>query len=303
MDDTFNPQTLAADLSEVRRLYADFFRSLTEADWERTVKGSPKEWDLHETVAHLCALNGAGLESIKHTLRGEPYTFTGLDNRYVFTAYNRRGIDEHRDIPMQALCAELLDILDEAASIAQNLQPGQADIAIKMPIYNRPVKITEALGIIMIHAGVFHTAQVTEPAGVPPLWIRLSPDIRHRAIGRTMRALSLLYRYDLGGSLKAVWAFRVDGPGGGNWHIDVAPGTTSSSAGEVDHASLTIHLRETGVFCRMFTGRLNLPVALLTRQMKLSGDLRLFLRMSSLFSVDARPRAGAKAKHPLMHTT
>jgi hypothetical protein len=69
-----------------------------------------------------------------------------------------------------------------------------------MPIYNRPAKISEVLGIIMIHAGLFHSAQVAEPASVPPLWTQLSPDIRHRVIGRTMRALSLRYRHDLGGS-------------------------------------------------------------------------------------------------------
>ena len=71
-----------------------------------------------------------------------------------------------------------------------------------MPIYNRPVKIVEALSIIMVHAGLFHTAQVAEPAGLPPLWMQLSPDIRHRVIGRTMRAFSLLYRFDIGGSLR-----------------------------------------------------------------------------------------------------
>ena len=56
---TFDPQTLADDLNEVRRIYALFFAGLAEADWEKSVKGSPKEWNLHETVAHLCALNGA----------------------------------------------------------------------------------------------------------------------------------------------------------------------------------------------------------------------------------------------------
>src|SRR4030095_4663870 len=93
----------------------------------KPVKGGPKEWPLHETIAHLCALNGAGLDSLKHTLRGEPYTFNGLDNRYVFNAYNRKGIDEHLGLPMKALGAELLGILDEAAVIARNLRPDQAE--------------------------------------------------------------------------------------------------------------------------------------------------------------------------------
>jgi hypothetical protein len=53
-------------------------------------------------------------------------------------------------------------------------------------------KDIERLSIIMFHAGLHHTAQVVEPAGLPPLWITLQSDIRHRVIGRVMRALSLL---------------------------------------------------------------------------------------------------------------
>ena len=288
MIDTFDLRTLADDLCEVRRIYARFFATLDESRWDKPVKGGPKEWTLHETVAHLCALNGAGIESIKHTLRGEPYTFKGLDSRHDLNAYNRKGIDEHLDIPMKALCAELLGILDEAACIAHSLQAAQAELTAPMAIYNRPVTIVEALNIIMVHAGLFHSAQVAEPVGLPPLWIQFSPDIHHRMIGRTMAAFSLLYRYDIGGSLRSTLAFRIDGSRGGEWHIDLSPQATASGEGVVEHPRLVIHLRETAVFCQMLTGRLNLPVALLTGQLKLRGDLRLFLRMNTLFSVDAR---------------
>ena len=296
LNKTFDPQTLADDLLEVRRIYAQFFSGLVEADWDKPVKGGSKEWTLHETIAHLCALNGAGLESVKHTLRGEPYSFVGLDSRYEFNTYNRKGIDEHLDIPMKALCAKLLDILDEAASIARNLQPGQADLTAQMAIYNRPVKIVEGLSIILIHIGLFHSAQVAEPASLPPLWMQLSPEIRHRVIERVMRAFSLLYRFDIGGPLRTTLVFRVDGPGGGEWYVDLSPEAATSGEGIVEHPGLVIHLRETAVFCRMLTSRLNLPMALISGAMKLRGDLRLFLRMDTLFSVDARPPIAVTAR-------
>ena len=289
MNTTFDPQTLADDLCAVHRMYAHFFAGLAQADWDRSVQRGHKEWNLHETTAHLVALSGAGLESIKHGLRSESYTFRGLDTRYAFDAYNRKGIDEHLDLPMKALCAKLLDILDEAASIARALQPSQAELTMQMPIYNRPVKIVEALSIIMIHAGLFHSAQVAEPAGLPPLWTQLGPEIRHRVIGRTMRAFSLLYRRDIGGPLRDTLVFRVDGPGGGEWYVELSPDAPTSGEGVVEHPGLVIRLRTTDVFCRMLTGRLNLPIGLMSGNMRLRGDLRLFLRMNKLFSVDARP--------------
>ena len=288
MDNPFDPQIIADDLYEVRRIYAEFFSGLKMENWERPIKAGSKEWTLHETVAHLCALTGAGLESIQYTLHGEEYVFQGLSDRYHFNAFNRQGIDEHLSLPMRELCAEFLSILDETACIARNLRPEQIELASEMPIYNRPVKIVEAMSIMMFHAGLHHSAQVAEPMGIPPLWKQLYPEIRHRVIGRVMRALSLLYRYDLGGDLQAVIAFKMDGPGGGSWHVDVSPESTFSAEGVVAHPSLLLHLNKTDVFCQMFTGRLNLPLALLTGHLKLHGDLRLFPRFGTLFSVDAR---------------
>jgi hypothetical protein len=288
-DATFDPHLLGLDLDAVCDIYMRFFATLNTARWNDPVGHSDKQWTLHETVAHLCALNGAGLESIQHTLRGEPYIFRGLDDRYHLNAYNRHGIDEHLGVPPDALCAEFLRIHHEAASIARTLEPNQAALTAVMPIYNRPVSIVEALSIMMMHAGLIHSAQVAEPAGVPPLWIELVPEIRHRVIGRVLRAFSLLYRRDIGRSLRATLVFRVDGPGGGDWHVRLSPELATSGEGMVDDADLVIHLDETDDFCRMLTGRLNLSSALMSGQLRLHGDVRLFLRMSKLFSVDARP--------------
>ena len=53
-------------------------------------------------------------------------------------------------------------------------------------------------------------------------------------------------------------------------------------------AEFTAALPARWLIVQMFTGRLNLPLVLLTGQLKLRGNLRLFPRFGSLFSVDAR---------------
>jgi len=93
MDKIFDPQTLADDLYEVGRIYAEFFAGLDDTSWDKPAKGGPSEWTLHETIAHLTAFHGAGIESIRNALRGESYTFDGFDTRYDLNAYNRKGID------------------------------------------------------------------------------------------------------------------------------------------------------------------------------------------------------------------
>jgi hypothetical protein len=303
VDKTFDPLTLADDLLVVSRIYSHFFARLDETDWDKPVKGSLKEWTLHETIAHLRALNGQGLEGIEHTLRGDSFTFTDLDSRYEFNTFNRTGIDRHLHIPLKDLGVELFGIMEGASGIARNLLPDQVDLTLEMPIYNRPINIVEALSIFVVHTGLFHTAQVAEPADLQPLWLQLSPEIRHRMIGRTMRAFSLLYRSDIGGPLSDSIAFRVGGPGGGEWYVKFSPEDTASGEGTIEHPGLVIQMRDTAVFCRFVTGRLNIPIGLIRGNMKLRGDLRLFLRMATLFSVDARPKVATKHQlHPLPST-
>jgi hypothetical protein len=289
MHTLFDPTTLADDLHGVHGTYARLFAGLDVTMWDVPSQRGRKEWTLHETIAHLTALNGAGLASVKHTLRGEPYAFDGLESRYQLNAWNRKGIDELLSMPRGTLCAEFLRVHGDAAAVACSLQAGQGEITARMPIYNRPVQIVEALSIIIMHAALIHTAQVAEPAGVPPLWMQLTPELRHRLIGRVMRAFSLLYRLDIGGRLRAAFVFRVDAPGGGEWHVDVSPEGTTSGEGGARPPALVLRFQESDDFCRMLTGRLNLPRAIVSRRLKPSGDLRLFLRMSKLFSPDARP--------------
>ena len=287
VNSTFDLQTVADDLCEVRRIYADFFAKLTDEDWDRPVKGSPKEWNLHHTVAHLCALTGTGLASIEAALQGEKYDFEGLTDRYEFDAFNLHGIDEHLHISRQDLCTEFLGILDRAIEIARTLRPEQADMVVEMPIYNRPVRVVETICILLFHAGLHHSAQVAEPARLPPLWMQLKPDIRHRIIGRVMCALSLLYRHDLGGDLRTAFTFDIAGPGGGTWVVHISPEAASAEETNEHYPGLTLHLREPAVFCRMFTGRFNPIISLLDGDLRLKGDLPLFLRFGSLFSVTA----------------
>ena len=285
-NDSFAPGALAADLITVRQMYADFFAGLTASDWRYPAEVEDNAWNLREVVAHIGSLAEFGQASIEAALRGQAIAFPGLPDRYAFSQFNRRQIDQRLQEAPQTLGAALLDALSCSIDTAMALREEQTGCTVDLPIYNRPVRVDELLGIQMMHVGLTHAAQVAEPAGIEPLWRHLEPDVRQRTVGRVARALSLLYRRDLGGDLRAVIALHVGGEGGGDWRVWLSPDDAGSAAGAAENATLTLSFRDTGQFCRMFTRRLNLPVAILTGGMRPRGDLRLFLRFGSLFSVD-----------------
>ncbi len=169
--------------------------------------------------------------------------------------------------------------------------------AYKQQIANQPVKwsqvtdesMRQALGDVVVSAATLEKLGPAFNSG-RSMFLFGNPGNGKTLISERMaRALSLLYRRDIGGSLRARIVFRVDGTDGGEWYVDISPDSQTSGEGVVDHPNLLIHLRNTSVFCQMPTSRLNLPLALIRGDMKLRGDLRLFLRMDTLFSVDARP--------------
>ena len=287
MNDAFVADALVRDLTRVREIYSDFFSRLTAADWRYPDQNGDEEWNLREVVAHLGALTQLGQDSIKAALRGQTIAFPGLPNRFRFSHFNRQQIDERLDYAPASLFDGFLDALSRSVETARTLTPRELARTVELPIYNRPVRVDELLGIQIMHPGLTHAAQVAEPAGLAPLWTQMDPAMRCRTISRVTRALSLLYRQDLGGRLEAVLAFQVGGAGGGQWYVVLSPDQARSGIGAVGKPDLTLSFRDTALFFRMFTGRLNLLGALFSGRLRPRGDLRLFLRFRSLFSVDA----------------
>lgn len=284
----FEPQMLAEDLIQVRQVYTDFFAGLCDEDWRLPRENGDHEWNTREVVAHLGALNQLLQDSIQAALRGGSISDPALPDRFAFERFNRMKIDERLHMPVETLEGALLEALTQSIKTARSLPPGQLDCSVTLPIYNRPISVGEMLGIQVFHSGFIHAAQVAEPAGVAPLWTHLPPEVRHRVITRFARALSLLYRQDIGGELRAVLALQVAGEGGGSWYVELSPEDPGSEEGNAVQPDLCLWFRDTATLFRMFTGRLNILGAILTRRLRIRGDMRLFLRMGKLFSVGAR---------------
>jgi hypothetical protein len=89
LNNTFDPQTLADDFLEVRRIYTEFFATLDETRWDKPVKGGSKNGIY--TKRSPIWLHSTELDwRVSHALRGEPTPSSALDDRYKFNAYNRK---------------------------------------------------------------------------------------------------------------------------------------------------------------------------------------------------------------------
>ncbi len=282
--DAFDPQTLATDLIEVRRIFDRFFAARSPADWERRTERSGRGWTLRETVAHLDSIGQTYHQSIQAALAGHAYPIPGLVKRTDLPTWNQRQIEARAHLPMTMICDSFLHTLQQAADCAAHLSLTASARTIPLPIYGRPLAVAELLGGQAAHPGIVHAAQVANGASVAPLWVQFTPELMQRQITRFFRMMSLSYWPERGGNLRTTITLIAAGQGGGKWQITLAPEGSSVATEPIPRSTLRVWFRNTDVLCRAFTLQLSPLRALLTAQALAWGDLRLGFRLESLFS-------------------
>jgi len=281
---TFDPHVLAADLTEVRKVFAAFFADRTQADWERHTEKHNQGWTLRETVAHLDAVGQAYQYAITTTLAGKPCHFDGMSKRTDLPIWNRREIDARKDIPITTICDSFLDTLRQAAELASQLKPTDMTRSTPVPFYQRPITVGELLGGQAVHPGLVHAAQVANGAGIKPLWNEFNSELLCRQITRFCHVMSLAYWPERDGNLQAVVAMSAAGAGGGDWYLTMTPEGSETGKGIYPRPTLKIWFRNADALCKALTLQVSPLRSVLTAQTFAWGDLRLAFQMGWLFN-------------------
>jgi hypothetical protein len=280
----FDPQGLATDLLEVKRIFAAFFAARSPADWQRQTEPNGHGWTLRETVAHLEALGQAYQQAVEASLVSQPWHLPGVGQRTDFTAWNQRQLAMRAERPIGEICDAFLNGLQQAAACVTGLPPAALHEKIAFPFYQRPITIGELFGAQAAHPGLVHAAQVVHGQGVPPLWSQSAPEMMQRQITRTFHLMSLTYWPERGGNLRAALAVRAAGQGGGSWYVTMSPDGSDVGEGRLNKATLRMWFRNPDALCRAFTLQVSPLRTLLTAQAFAWGDWRLGLRLTGLFS-------------------
>ena len=278
----FEPQLLAADFAQVRRVLADFVAARSPDDWGRKTERRAKGWTLHQTLAHLVATAEVLFQATENTLRGLPVSFP-LSRRTELSAFNERSIAERLHIPPPTLAEALFEILDHYAERCPDLTADDLSRSISAPFYNRPLTIAEALGWQLMHPGMVHAAQLANGAGVEPLWIHYAPELMRRQITRFFNIMSHSYWPERGGDLRASINFVVSGPGGGRWHVTAAPNGGEAGEGAAAHPALTVWARSANALCRLMMLQVSIVGAMARGEMLAWGNFGLGFKIPRLF--------------------
>lgn len=280
----FDPNVIAADVVEVKRIYTAFFAARSSADWQRYTEPHGRGWTLHETIAHLDAVGQAYLQAAEAKLAGQPCHIPGLLERTDLPAWNQRQIEERASRHITDICDSFLNTLQRAADSVVHLSLTVLNQKTPFPVYHRPISVGELFAGQAAHPGLVHAAQVARGAGVDPLWVQYSPELLHRQLTRFFHFMSLSYWPERGGNLRATITLSAAGEAGGSWSLILAPEGSAVEEEPLQRPSLRLWFRSADALCRALTLQVSPLRALLIAQTFAWGKLWLGFRLPWLFN-------------------
>lgn len=279
----FTSYTIAADFLELREIFAGGFERLKEEDWARRTDRRPGGWTLRQALAHVEFIAHVYNGSIGAALEGRPVVIPGFERREDLGEVNRAAIAARAELSVAELSASFLDALEEAARLAAPMESEHLGRRVAVPYYSGSPTVAELFGCSLAHAGIVHGAQLAV-ARSRPIWIFYQPGMMRRQLTRLFHMLGLAYWPERGGDLHATFAFHAEGQGGGSWTVRAHPRGGQGKIGIPRTADVSFTFASTDLLCRAITFQTRPWQLLLTRKLRVSGNLRLARRMPGLFT-------------------
>jgi len=134
-----------------------------------------------------------------------------------------------------------------------------------------------------------------DPAGPASKVVRLVdlPRIRSQDVDAMMRKMPQYFRDREADGLDFVTQFSFSGRGGGDWVMEIRGNRCKVAPGRTPSADLTVQC-DGAVFLAIHQGEVNVPLAMLTGQLRLGGRRRLFFSFPRIFAASPSESFAAK---------
>lgn len=265
-------EELLSHLRREREDFMDLVSSLSPEDWDRPTQ--EKGWRVGDVVAHLYGnCSGEFDEAFRRAARGDPRAVIPGD----VNGWNDGQVASRRDWPPERLCREYERA---SAELITAIEQWDADmetpVRLAESIPARPfwLEVRVASVHLWVHAQDIRKA-VVRPGGV-------TDDRMRPVIQAYFDMIPLFFEPARAEDLRAKVAFRLSGPGGGRWLVEIDGGHCMVHSGGEGRADVTFR-GTTWNFYRIGQGLISPAVAVLTLKLIPIGNPFTALRFMSLF--------------------
>ncbi|MBM3299315.1 MAG: SDR family NAD(P)-dependent oxidoreductase, partial [Deltaproteobacteria bacterium] len=149
-----------------------------------------------------------------------------------------------------------------------------------------PEQIAQSWDAIHSMEGAVESYNATAALGLMVEAFTPKTDEAKGAAGLTVRSvfdrITESFQADKAAGVDVVFQFKISGPGGGDWYVEVKEGQCQSGSGTHDKPTTTIIMADED-FLSLIQGKLNAMVAYTTGKLKIEGDLLKSQLIEKLF--------------------
>ena len=279
-------ETRATLYSTALQRCLDAFHQLDEDDWRMGHRGD--RWTARGYLAHLVTNQEAEINIVTaQNLAGQEVDIPGLRSRTDIDSFNESHVAEVRSVSTQELLNRLQAAFQAHIDMLKGLKEEDLPKPARNPGLGHPATIGQLFGMGYLHLPLHyqHIRWFVHKRRRLPHWMELaSPEETHEALSQSFDLMPLFYWPERGGDLRATYLFDLEGEGGGQWTVQIAEGECRSAEGLLHHDDIRFTTRPAH-WLDIQTKELTPPRALLTRRLRIKGDLRLALKLDRLLQI------------------
>jgi putative sterol carrier protein len=262
----------------------DAFAKLDEKEWDKKVSD---EWKAKEHLAHLVAtVEKETVPLTQQALAGEAPNIPGFEKRTDMIKFREDCMRGASFLPIAELLSRLKALNEQQIALLDSLSEADLDKPARSPAWDRPGTIRDIFfGAYLFLPGQYQEIRKAAKKKLPH-WVEASsPDAVNYHMGRIFHYMPLIFRSDKGADMHATYQFTMEGEGGGQWSVAIDSGKAEAADGEAAAHDIEIKTKPE-LWVDLASGELNPAMAIMTRKVKLGGNVGLAMKLGDLFSAE-----------------
>jgi hypothetical protein len=264
----------------------DAFAQFSDEDW--STSGRRGTWNAQDYLAHLVASQEHEANVvIEQALAGKQPELEHFETPQEINAYNARIIETVRQLSPRELLERFRVAFEANLSQLEGLSDEDLAGAVAHPGWFRPGTLGQVFHTGYLHIPLHYQdirACVKASKQLPHWMEAATAEEVHDVLSRTFDYMPMTYWPERGGDLKAAIVFNMTGEGGGEWTIEIDGPDCRSYEGRPERANMEMSASPAD-WVDMTTKQLNPIWGLISRRIRVTGNILLSLKLEKLFEV------------------
>ena len=269
-----------------------FYAQTVERCLEAYGQLGQKEWGTkasdHWTAKQHLAYTVGTLEEemlpmTRAALSGETVKLPGFDKREDEPAFRRAVTEKLSVLSTVELIPRLRAAFDEHARILDGLSDADLDRKASNPGWDREGTIRDLYtSAYLVLVNQYQEIRRVAKKKLPHWMQGIPPERVHYHVDRLLYYMPLIFRSQDASDMKVTYLFTMEGEGGGQWGMRIGDGRADTAEGPADPHDCEIKTKP-ALWMDLASGDLSPPIAIMTRKVKLGGNVGLAMKLSGLF--------------------